>query len=618
MSAKSPGVIRRFFGRLWRAVTWLRVAFLNLLFILLIIVIIAAVWPKAPLQIEDDSLLVLSPSGLLVDQYTYIDPMAELLDDSTARAAETLVSDLVKAIDLAASDKRITGMILNLNYLAGGGISKLEEIGQALIRFKAAEKPVYAYGANLSQEQYYLAAYADEVHMDPLGSVLVTGFASYRNYFKDALDKLAIDMNVFRAGDFKSAMEPFMRNDMSQEAKENNNLWLNELWGVYTSRIEELRGLPTGALNIYINTMDKSVALHGGDFARLALDAGLVDELTTVSQWQAKLDAKIGSESEYGVDHATYLAVAQAGFIPNAAPKVAVITARGTIAQGNRPNGEIGDESFYQQLDQVRDDPSIKALVVRLDSGGGGVNASETIRQGLIELREQRDIPIAISMGSVAASGAYWIATAGDEIWATPTTITGSIGVFAALPTVERSLAKLGVHTDGLTTTELAGAMRLDRQLSPMTESVIQQSIDHLYNVFIGIVAQARESTPEAIDRIAQGRVWSGNKALELGLVDELGDLEQVIARAAELADLQNYEVRPISKPLSPLELFVAEINKASVILDVKSLLGENHSRTLSPSFMAHVERVLEPWLMLDKLDDPRGFYALCATCLSP
>ncbi|BFM06617.1 signal peptide peptidase SppA [Halioxenophilus aromaticivorans] len=618
MSASSPGLFRRFFGGIWRTVTWLRVAFFNLLFLLLLVIIVTALWPKKPLQISNESLLVLAPSGLLVDQYTYIDPMTQLLGGQQAENAETLVSDLVDAIDLAAADDNISAMVLKLDELAGGGISKLEEIGQALDRFRATEKPIYAYGTNLSQEQYYLAAHANEVRMDPLGSVLVTGFASYRNYFKEALDKLSVNMHVFRAGDFKSAMEPFMRNDMSQEAKENNQLWLNELWGVYASRIEELRQLPAGALNDFINTMDKSLQEYQGDFGRLALDAGLVDELTTSAQWRAFIEPKLGKDQEYAVDHANYLSIRRAGFIPGTKAKVAVITARGTIAQGDRPNGEIGDQSFLQQLEQVQDDKAVKALVVRIDSGGGGVNASEAIRQGLLELRRSRDIPIAISMGSVAASGGYWMATAGDEIWATPTTITGSIGVFAAFPTVEQSLEKVGIHTDGLSTTDLAGAMRIDRELSPMTQSLVQQSINHMYRVFLDIVSQARDTSPEAVDRIAQGRVWSGSKALELGLVDNLGNLDDVIGRAAEMAGLDDYDIEAIKKPLTPVEQLVAEINKATVTHSVKSALGLATQSTLSPSFMAHVQRVLEPWLALDKLDDPRGFYALCATCVTP
>jgi len=619
MSASSPGVVRRFFGGFWRGITWLRIAFFNLLFLLFLVLIVMALWPKKPLQVSNDSYLVLAPSGILVDQYTYVDPLTQLLDESQSEAAETLVSDLVTSIDLAAEDKQIKGMIIDLDHLIGAGISKLEEVGAALERFKASEKPIYAFGTNLTQEQYYLAAYADEVRMNPLGSVLITGFASYRNYYKDALDKLAVNVHVFRAGEFKSFMEPFMRNDMSQEAKENNQLWLNELWGVYSSRIEALRELPAGALDDYINTMDKALEVYHGDSGRLALEAGLIDELTTSSQWQVFLDEKIGEDGERGVDDRTYLSIHRANLLPHTGPKVAVITARGTIGDGDKPAGEIGDESFLQELDQARDDGTIKALVVRLDSGGGGVQASEAIRQGLKEFRQERDIPIVISMGSVAASGAYWIATTGDEIWATPTTITGSIGVFGALPTLEKSLAKIGVHTDGLSTTALAGAIRVDRELSPMVENLLQQGVDHMYQVFLDIVAEARKTSPEAVDRIAQGRVWSGNKALELGLVDNLGNLNQAVARAAELAELDDYSVKYITKPLTPMEQFVAELNKTQIATSVKAMItGGEPMAALSPSLLAHMNRILAPWQLLDALDDPRGMYAQCFTCFSP
>ncbi|WP_317931587.1 signal peptide peptidase SppA [Halioxenophilus sp. WMMB6] len=619
MSQRSPGILRRLFGGFWNLITWLRVALLNLIFLLLLIIFIASLWPAKAPQLGEDNLLVLAPSGLLVDEYTYIDPLTQLLEETTPDQVETLVSDLVTAIDLATEDKRITAMAMDLDSLLGAGISKMEEVGVALERFKAAGKPIYAYGSNLTQQQYYLASYADEIHLNPLGAVLVTGFATYRNYFKETLDKLAVSMHIFRAGEYKDAMEPFMRNDMSQASKENNQLWLDELWGVYSSRVEEQRNLPKGALNDFINTMDKSLAEHQGDSAKLALDAGLVDQLSTRSQFQQQLAVKLGTKPDDGLTFQQYLAMHHSTYVPLHRDRVAVITARGLISQGEQPSGETGDESFLALLQQVQEDTSIKALVIRLDSGGGGVQASENIRLGLVQLANERPIPIVISMGSIAASGAYWIATAGDEIWATPTTITGSIGVFGAFATFEKSLDKIGVSTDGLSTTALAGAVRADRELSPMAEDLLQQGINHMYSVFLGLVADARNSSPEEIDKIAQGRVWSGNTALELGLVDRLGNLEDVIARAAELAELDHYEVQHIIKPLSPMEQFLSELNRAEVVQEVRTVMGKHQASSgLPPSLVTHLQSLLAPWQMLDAMNDPRASYAMCLVCLAP
>lgn len=616
MSEKSPGLIRRIFTRFWKIITWLRVAFFNLIFLLFLFLIIASLVPQQPVTIEPNNQLVVTPYGFLVDQYTYVDPYTLLLDDQK-EPTETLVSDLVEVIDLARDDDKITSMVLQLDRLAGGGISKLEEVGAALARFSESGKPIYAYGENLTQQQYYLASYADHIHLNPLGSVLVDGFSSYRNYFKDALDHLEINMHVFRTGDYKDAMEPFLRNDMSQASKENNQLWLNELWGVYSSRIEELRDLPKGALNDFINNMDDSLANYQGDTARLALESGLVDELSTHVEWHDWLSAQPGDNE---LDYRTYYQTRKPPTaLPSTKKKVAVITARGVISQGDLESGEIGDVSFANQLERVRDDRSIKALVVRIDSGGGGVQASENIRLSLLDFVRERSIPVVVSMGSVAASGGYWMATAADEIWATPTTITGSIGVFAAFPTLENSLSKLGINTDGLATTELAGAIRVDRPLTPMAKNLIQQSVDHMYQRFLGIVSEARDSSPDAIDKIAQGRVWSGNTALELGLVDNLGNLEDVIGRAAELAELREYDIEHIIKPLTPMERFMSEITKVQGVAAARNALTSNSHQSLLPtSLTAHIQKALAPWHFLDAMDDPRGFYALCAECVAP
>ncbi|GAA6166538.1 signal peptide peptidase SppA [Sessilibacter corallicola] len=618
MADKSPGFFRRTLGGLWNLITWIRVTLLNVFFLVILIAVVAAIWPKDPLEVPNKTLLKVAPTGVLVDQYTHIDPFAKVIDSQDSEPAETRVKDLIEAITFAAEDDRIEGLVLELDSLVGGGISKLEEIGDALTVFKESGKPIYAQGSNLTQQQYYLASYADEVNLNPLGSVLITGFSTYRNYYKDAIDNLKISMHVFRTGDYKDAMEPFIRNSMSDASREHNQCWLNQLWSVYTGQIEQLRDLPEGSINDYIATMDAKLKELNGNAAKLALDAGLVDSLVAPKQWRSELGDTYGANNDgsyKSFDYLDYLSIERSLEFPEP-DTIALIVARGTIKSGYQPAGQIGDKSFLELLDQVKQDPTVKALVVRIDSGGGGVYASENIRQGLMEIRE-KGIPIVVSMGTVAASGGYWIATPADEIWATPTTITGSIGVFGAFVTLEDSLKHLGINTDGIGTSELAGAIRADRALSPMAQSLLQQGINHMYQQFIELVAQARDTTPEAIDQIAQGRVWSGQSALELGLVDELGNLEQAIASAAELAEIETYTVETIEQELSPFEQFVSQVSQSHVAGLIQSSL-ESQQVGLPPALIQHYKALAEPLNFAQSLTDPRGVYALCFECVQP
>ncbi len=618
MTDKSPGFLRRIFGGLWNLITWFRVALLNLVFLVILVAVVASIWPKASLEVPKSTLLKVSPSGVLVDQYTYIDPVSQLIDSSESDRPETLVSDVIEAIELAADDDRIEGIVLELDALVGGGISKLEEIGRALEYFKATDKPIYAQGSNLTQQQYYLASYADEINLNPLGSVLITGFSTYRNYYKDALDKLKVSMHVFRTGEYKDAMEPFIRNSMSDASREHNQRWLDQLWSVYTHQIEQLRELPEGAVDEYIATMEPKLKEFNGNAAQLALDIGLVDSLTPPKQWRNELAKQYGENrdgSYQSFDFLDYVSIERSLTFPEP-DTIALIVARGTIKGGYQPAGEIGDKSFLELLDQVKGDSTVKALVVRIDSGGGGVYASENIRQGLMEIRD-KGIPIVVSMGTVAASGGYWIATPADEIWATPTTITGSIGVFGAFVTLEESLEHLGINTDGIGTSELAGAIRADRALSPMAKSLLQQGINHMYQQFIELVAQARDTTPEAIDQIAQGRVWSGQSALELGLVDKLGNLEDAIKSAAELAELDSYSVETVEQELSTFEQFVSEVSQSRVASLIHSTV-ESQQTGLPPALIQHYKALAEPLNFAHSLTDPRGAYALCFECVHP
>lgn len=614
-----PGVVRRLFGSIGGAITWLRVVLSNLIFIVLLVVVFLALSPTQPVQLPDEFALRLAPSGFLVEEQSYVDPLS-LLMGSDINEMETPVHKLIDAIDAGRDDPRVTALVLELDDFMGGGISKLEEVGAALARFRESNKPIIAVSDFYTQEQYYLASQADEVYLDPMGGVLLTGFASYRNYFKSALDKLAINFHVFRVGDYKDFIEPFTRDDMSDASREHNREWLNQLWGVFTSRVEGWRQLPTGAIDDYILQLDESLAEVGGSGSQLAMEAQLVDGLLNPLERNRMLTERFGY-SPFGnhynsVNHNAYIADVGRHKAPQSEGKIGLLIATGNITTGEQASGGIGSETFQQRLQQVREDSDIKALVVRLDTGGGSAFASEVIRAELARLRAD-GIPVLVSMGSMAASGGYWIAAGADEIWATPTTLTGSIGVFGALPTFEDSLEKLGIHVDGVGTTPLAGAMRVDRGLSPQASSLIQQSVDNIYNHFLQTVAEARGMDLEAVHQVAQGRVWTGATARELGLIDQLGNLNEAIAAAAGHIGLEHYQVKPITRPLSPFDVLMQEFSQRQV-----SAYMPDFSSSRSPWLSEDLERQLSPLLAplraLSELDDNRAVYARCLECVAP
>ncbi len=606
-----------FFSGLGAGITWFRNALMNTLFIVLIIVFVIAIGSSAPKPLPETFALRLAPTGLLVDQRSYIDPTSLLLSDEDPEENETLVSDLVEAINKAAKDKRVTLLVLEPGRLLGGGVSKMNDIGQALENFKNAGKKIIAVSDNYSQDQYYLASFADEIYLHEMGLVEITGYGRYMNYYKTALDKVGVTIHAFRSGKYKDYLEPYLRDDMSAESREHNAQWINELWAGYTGKIESLRKLPPGSINDYVNNLDAHMALTTGDSAKLALEKALVDKIVSRQDMEKILIEHAGKSEDgdwyKGVGVKSYLADVRKHHTLEK-NKVAVIVASGSIVDGHQPDGTIGSESMLELLRQVGDDDAVKALVIRIDSGGGSAFASEIIRSEIIALREKK-IPIYISMGTVAASGGYWIATAGDKIWAQPTTITGSIGVFGAFPTLEKSLQKIGINTDGVGTTELAGTMRLDRPLSEKAGKVVQLSVDNIYQRFITLVADARKQEVKAIDEIAQGHVWTGNKAKEIGLVDELGTLNDVITAIAQAADLSSYQVEFVQRPLSPKEEFLRSLAQGHAGAFVPKSLLENFA---SLKVLNNLAPALKPLSDLQRMNDPQGIYVQCLDCVAP
>ena len=602
----------RLLGGLWHLLNTLRRFVFNLLFLAVLVITVYMLGNDAGVVVPDRGALVVAPSGALVEQSAFVDPLAEFLVPPEQRQLEAPVRDLVEAIDFAREDERIESIALVLDGLYDADLAKTEAVGRALERFRQSGKKVLAYGDSFSQDQYGLAVYADEVYLHPMGAVMLEGYGYFPSFFKDLLDKLQVRFHVFRVGSYKSAVEPLLRNDMSPESREATGSWLNARWSEYVGNVEKRRKLEPGSVNGFINQIDRRLQDTHGDAARAALLARLVDGLDTRDQFDDRMIELVGEDDELGgfrqIHYLDYVGHMRLRHPANPLKqRVGVIVARGVILDGDQPAGAIGGDSLAQQIIDARQDDRIKALVLRVDSEGGSAFASELIHRELALTREA-GIPVIVSMGSVAASGGYWIATAADEIWAEPTTITGSIGIFGAFPTVEEALQRVGVHSDGVGTTALAGAGAPTRSLSPLAERAIQLSVEDGYRRFLQRVADGRSMKLADVDKVAQGRVWTGRMAHELKLVDQLGGLDQAVEAAAVRAGLKDFEVEYLEKPLSPEEELVERL---------VSRTGGLHLKLPGLATWQALQRELPGADLLTRLHDRRGLYAMCAECLA-
>ena len=612
MREHKPSISRRFFRFVGWIASGIRTLF-SLIFVVFFGFVVTGMFADGIQSIPEKGALYLAPSGLLVDQKSYVDPVGQFMGQANSGDAETLVRDIIEALDRARYDSRITHLLLDTDYMSGGGISKLEEIGAAFSRFKESGKPMIAVGDNFNQQQYFLAAHADEIIVNPFGGVTITGFGAYNSYFKDALDKLKINMHIFRVGKYKSAIEPFIGNSMSAEAKEETQELIDSLWQFYTSKLEKLRHLPNGTIDDFASNLHLKITAAEGDSAALAKQEGLVDRVATRSQIVAYLnqvlpstDGKFDSTNMRAYLNNSRLA---SGSTANKS-KIALVVAKGTILDGDQPEGSIGGDTLAGIFADLRDDDDVKAAVLRIDSGGGSAFASDVIRDA-ISATQNQGIPVVVSMGSYAASGGYWIAAEADQVLAMSTTLTGSIGVFGVIPTAEDSLAALGIYSDGVGTTDISGMMQLDRPMTPQAEMIFQAGVDNIYTRFITLIADARKSTPSAVHEIAQGRVWTGEKALELGLVDQLGDLNQAIIVAAKLAKVSDYDVDYRRKPMTLYEQFFIQLNS-----NVRAFMAGFGVQGLLPTVLhRQAELILKPLHVLDTLNDPKGLYLYCDNC---
>ena len=619
MSGQKPFILIRLWQIFWRSLTWLRIAILNLAFIALIVVFIKAAQESAPEPITEPGPLLLAPSGILVDQLSYQPPLATL--SGSNKAPETLTRDLVDMIFVAAKDKRVTGLILKLNDLGGGGLSKLQEIGQAIEHFKAQNKPVVAYSNFYSHQQYYLASYADDIHLETMGHVGITGFGLYRNYFEKVIAKLGINVHVFKSGDFKDFVEPFIRTDMSEPSREHNSRWLQALWQGYLEEIASRRGLTPDKIEALIANYPERLSEHQGDGAQLALAEGLIDHISTRQQLVASLIKSFGADSNNPeqVHTLSTQSYQQELWLRNLQQQgnIGLVVGVGAIQDGEQPEGNIGGDTLAKLIRHARQDKAIQALVLRIDSGGGSAFASEVVRQEILATRTAGK-PVVVSMGSMAASGGYWIASAADQIWASPNTLTGSIGVFSIIPTFEGTLDKIGISNDGISTSELASLFHLERPMTPTAEAVFQTSVDGIYDKFLALCAEGRNTSTEAIAKIAGGRVWIGSQAQELGLVDHLGSLNDAMRAAAKLANITTPKMQLIERELSPMEELLRNIAQHTGVQSIASwVIPKSHSRELLGQLQnrADSEPMLEALNSQLKTPNNTQVFALCPEC---
>jgi len=601
-----------FFGLIWRILEGIRKVLHLALLLLIFGFVLAALHTSIPV-VPRSAALIIAPQGELVEQIAG-DPVRRALGEASGGPApETLLRDVTDAITAAKSDSRIKLIVLDVDEMGPSGLSKLQEISAALRDFRASGKRVIAAGDSFSQSQYYLAAQAGEVYLDPMGEVSINGFSYYRMYYKDAIEKLSVDLNVFRAGTFKSYTDQFSRNDMAPSEREETSVWLESLWSAYTQDVTRARSLPVGALKDFIAAQPASLQAVNGDMAKMALQRGLVTALKSRRQVADDLKGLVGEDernhSFNSIGMNQYLSAVRSKHVlkGKSDAKVGIVVASGEIFDGHQMAGAIGGESTSNLLREARYDNAVKAVVLRVDSPGGSEFASEKILREVQALRKAGK-PVVVSMSTYAASGGYYIAAAANQIFASPTTITGSIGVFSYIPTFQRTLEKLGVKVDGIGTTPLAGDLRIDRAIGPVTKQLLQASVDHAYAQFVRRVADGRKKSVEDIDKIAQGRVWAGLDAQRIGLVDHLGGLKDATDAAAKLAELgADYDVDYIEPDLSLREELLMQIRSQAVKLgQLAGLLPQRNA----------VERVLDPLLeqarAITQLKDPRGLYSYC------
>ncbi|EBF0718158.1 TPA: signal peptide peptidase SppA [Salmonella enterica] len=607
--------IAGFFKWTWRVLNFVREMVLNLFFIFLVLVGVG-IW----MQIGNGSnseqtargALLLDISGVIVDKPSTNHRLGalgrQLFGASSDRLQENSLFDIVNAIRQAKDDRNITGIVLDLKNFTGADQPSMRYIGKALREFRDSGKPVFAVGENYSQGQYYLASFANKIWLSPQGQVDLHGFATNGLYYKTLLDKLKVSTHVFRVGTYKSAVEPFIRDDMSPAAREADSRWIGELWQNYLHTVSANRQISPQQLFPGAQAIIDGLTSVGGDTAKYALDHKLVDALASSADVEKALTKQFGwskTENNYrAISYYDYSLKTPA----DTGGTIAVIFANGAIMDGEETPGNVGGDTTASQIRDARLDPKVKAIVLRVNSPGGSVNASEVIRAELAAARAAGK-PVVVSMGGMAASGGYWISTPANYIVASPSTLTGSIGIFGVINTVENSLSSIGVHSDGVSTSPLAD-ISMTKALSPEVQQMMQLSIEYGYKRFITLVADARKRTPEQIDKIAQGHVWTGEDAKTNGLVDSLGDFDDAVAKAAELAKLKQWHLDYYQDEPTVLDMVMDSMTGS-----VRAMLPEAIQAMLPAPLVSAANTVKAEGDKLAAFNDPQNRYAFCLTC---
>ena len=592
---------------IWKGINLIREIFLNLIFLIIILLILSgiALFKESQKQdiIPQYGTLVINLEGVIVDNSLYSDELYEIQNKLYGKrvnlSRENSLFDLVQKISQATSDPNINSIVLKLDNFVGADLSSLQYIGKYLNRFKEANKPIYAIGSSFNQSQYYLASYANKIYLTPLGAVNVFGLSANNLYYKTLLDNLKINTHVFRVGTYKSAIEPFIRDNMSEEARSNTSRWLNLMWNNYLNDISAERKKAPTQLVPSTDKMLSELKSVNGNMAQYALANGLIDAIS--DEFNFELEHKIKQKVSI-YDYRLKENAEES----NKEPKIAVIFVNGTITNGANSSNVAGSQDIVKQLRDIRNklqSNNIQAVVLRVNSPGGSVEASEAIRSELETLRRYQ-IPVVVSMGGMAASGGYWISTASDYIVASPNTITGSIGIFGIVPTFENSLSHIGVYNDGVSTSPLANNS-LTQNLSDEMNQFIQMNIDNGYFNFISLVAKARNMTSEQVDHIAQGQVWLGSEGSKNGLVDKLGDFDDAVDMAATLANISNYKI-DWQKP------------EGSWFNALYSDMFAMMPKSTAEVFFEHipeVKQIKQQVSLWDKFQDSQNRYIYCLNC---
>ncbi|RAT14291.1 MULTISPECIES: signal peptide peptidase SppA [Lonsdalea] len=602
-----------FFKWGWCLLNFIREFILNIFLIMLILVGVGIYTQfKTPPPETAKGALMLNITGVVVDKPSVNNKLRqfgrEFFGVSANRNQENSLFDVIDVIRQAKNDRNISGMVMDLSDFVGADQPSLQYIGKALREFRDAGKPIYAVGDNYDQPQYYLSSYANKIFLTPQGGIDLHGFATNNLYYKTLLDKLKVTTHIFRVGTYKSAVEPYIRDDMSPAARDADARWVNGLWQNYLATVAANRKITPQQLFPGAEGLLTALRAADGDTARYALDNKLVDEVASRTVIEQKLIKTFGWDAKNKNFNYTSLYDYTLSDPQPDNNQIAVIFANGMIVDGNEAPGYVGGNTTAGQIRDARLDPKVKAIILRVNSPGGSVTASEKIRAELATAR-QAGKPIVVSMGGMAASGGYWISTPANAIIASPSTLTGSIGIFGVINTVENTLDSVGVHTDGVATSPLAD-LSMTKALPPEFGQLMQINIERGYKTFLSLVAKSRNKTPQQVDEIAQGHVWIGRDAKANDLVDTLGDFDDAVKKAAELAKLDRHQLVWFEEDEGLIDALFNQV-RSSVYAQFPDAL-----QTLIPAPAAELSEMLRAQPSLsNKLTDPQHRYAMCLSC---